>query len=399
MSVRRFLVMRKILAITSIRSDYDLMSRLYKLLHLDPDVDLQLIVSGAHLSPAHGYTISNIRNDDLNILAEIETLISADSASARLKTASGLLIGSIDVVKSFAPDVIIYAGDREDVLIGAMLGGFLGIPTVHFFGGDHASDGHIDNAIRHATSKLSSIHFVSIPEHKDRLIRLGESEKRIFVIGSVALDKFIHEATLDLNVILKKIAAHRHAFTAPLAILIFHPISEEFEVASEYIINSARALIDHGYHVCLGSPNTDPGNYTINNVLKKLSQAKEVTFYRNLSRNDFVNLLRNSKIIVGNSSAGLIEAASIKLPAINVGVRQRGRLCSSNVIFSDGSYEGIFTSIQTTLSKDFQSSLETLSNLYGNGNSSELAADLLKTISFSEFIKKTEDPLNVNRCT
>jgi UDP-hydrolysing UDP-N-acetyl-D-glucosamine 2-epimerase len=389
--------MRKILAITSIRSEYDLMSRLYKLLHADPDVELQLLVSGAHLSPAHGYTVSSIHDDGLNILAEIETLISADSLSSRLKTASNLLSGSIDVVKKFAPDVIIYAGDREDVLIGGMLGGFLGIPTVHFFGGDHSTDGHIDNPIRHATSKLSSVHFVSVIEHKKRLISLGEAEQRIFVIGSVALDKFIQEPVLDLSTVLKKMEASNHAYTAPLAIFIFHPISEEIEVAGEYIKKSVQALIDHGFHVCLGAPNTDPGNFRLNQVLEQLSLKSEVTFYRNLSRSEFINLFRNSKIIVGNSSAGLLEAASLKLPTINVGVRQRGRLCGSNVIFADGNYESVFSAIQTTLNDDFQIKLRTMKNPYGEGNSSDIAMQLLKSIDFSGLVKKTEDPLSANR--
>lgn len=388
--------MRKILAISSIRSDYDLMSELYRLLDLDEEVDLRLLVSGAHLSPAHGYTVANIRNDGLNILAEIETLISTDSASARLKTASVLLISSIDIVKQFEPDVIVYAGDREDVLVGGMLGGFLGIPTAHFFGGDHATDGHIDNSIRHATTKLSSVHFVSIQEHKNRLLSMGEAENRIFVIGSVALDKFIREPILGVRAVLNKMEAKAHAYSAPLAILIFHPIADEIEVAAEYIRNSAQALIDNGFHVCIGAPNTDPGNYRINQELEHLSKRNEVTVYRNLARAEFINLFRNSKIIVGNSSSGLLEAASLKLPAINIGQRQHGRTCGSNVIFSEGSYASVFAAIQICLSASFQNGLMVLSNPYGDGNSSRIAAGLLKTIKFPELLCKTDDPLYMN---
>ena len=389
--------MRKILAFTSIRSEYDLMSKLYKLLHSDPDINLQMLVSGAHLSPNHGYTISNIHDDGLNILAEIESLISADSPSARIKTASILLASSIDFVKTFSPDIIIYAGDREDVLIGGMLGGFLGIPTVHFFGGDHATDGHIDNPLRHATSKLSSAHFVSIPQHKARLISLGEPKERIFVIGSVALDKFINEPKFDISTILKKINANQHASTAPLAILIFHPISEEKKVADEYIKNSTQALIDKGFHVCIGASNTDPGNFNINRTQKKLSKRNEVTFYQNIPRKEFINLFRNSKLIIGNSSAGLLEAASLKLPAINIGKRQQGRLCGSNVIFTDGSYGNISSAIETAMGEDFQISLRNLTNPYGNGNSSQIAAKLLKTIDFTALVKKYEDPLKESK--
>jgi UDP-hydrolysing UDP-N-acetyl-D-glucosamine 2-epimerase len=389
--------MLKILAISSIRSEYDLMSNLYKLLQSDPDVDLQLLVSGAHLSPAYGYSVSKIHDDGLKILVELETLISADSLSSRLKTASLLLSASIDIVKNFAPDVIIYAGDREDVLIGGMLGLFLGIPTVHFFGGDHATDGHIDNPLRHATSKLSSAHFVSTIEHKNRLISLGEPEARIFLIGSVALDKFIQEPVMDMLSVLDKMGANEHARINPLATFIFHPIAEELEVGGEFIRNSVLALIDKGFHVCIGGANTDPGNFEIHKVIEQLSQKNEVTFYQNLPRCEFVNLLRYSKMIVGNSSAGLLEAASLKLPAINVGARQRGRLSGSNVIFTDGTYKNIINAIQAALSDDFQVNLQRIVNPYGDGNSSVMAAQLLKNTDFSKLVKKPEDPLNENR--
>ena len=150
--------MTRILGMTSIRSDYDLMSGVYRRLARDPEVDFKLLVSGAHLSPAFGRSVELIRQDGLEILAEIETLISGDSKSSRLKTAAGLLTGALEVVRAYRPDILVYAGDREDVLIGATLGAFLDIPTVHFFGGDHAADGHVDNPVRHATSKLSTAH-------------------------------------------------------------------------------------------------------------------------------------------------------------------------------------------------------------------------------------------------
>jgi len=386
--------MRRILALTSIRSEYDLMSRVYELLDADPEIDLRLLVSGAHLSPAHGMTVKHIHEDGFVVLAEVETLISADSQSSRLKTASGLLSGSIDIVRGFAPDVIVYAGDREDVLVGAMIGGFLGIPTVHFFGGDHAADGHIDNPVRHAASKLSSTHFVSMPEHKERLLGLGEAEHRVHVIGSVALDKFRLEPTLSVESILLKIGAKAHAFAAPLAILIFHPIGPEIGVAAEYLTNAASALVDMGYHVCLGAPNTDPGNFALLQALDRLAQMEQVTVYKNLSRPEFVNLFRNAKLIVGNSSAGLLEAASLKIPAINVGLRQRGRLCASNVLFADGDRASIGAALKIATSEEFLAKLDDLVNPYGDGNSSEQAAHLLKTLDFSKLLQKTEDPLN-----
>lgn len=385
--------MRSILALTSIRSDYDLMSRLFRLLDADPAVDLRLLVSGAHLSPAHGLSVRNIRDDGLTILGEMETLISADTPSSRLKTAAGLLYGSIDLVKNFAPDLIIYAGDREDVLVGAMLGGFLGIPTVHFFGGDHAADGHIDNPVRHAASKLSTLHFVSVAEHRARLLRLGEPSERIHVIGSVALDKFIDEPTLPLPAVLAAMGAGAHAFTHPLAILIFHPISEEAALAGDYVRSATQALTANGYHVCIGAPNTDPGNFALNQALEALAQDERVTLYRNLARGDFINLFRHAQLIAGNSSAGLLEAASLRIPAINIGKRQRGRLCGANVLFTDGSRAEFDAALRTIGSAEFGAMLATLENPYGHGRSSETAAALLTSIDFAPLLKKPEDPL------
>lgn len=389
--------MLKVLALTSIRSDYDLMSRLYSLLNSDGDVDLRLLVSGAHLSPSHGKTVDDIKSDNFQILAEVETLISSDTRASRLKTASILLSATIDLVKVFAPDVIIYAGDREDVLVAAMLGGFLGVPTVHFFGGDHASDGHIDNAVRHATSKLSSLHFVSTAEHKNRLQCLGEREDRIFVLGSVALDKFIAEPALTKDVVLQGLAAKAHAFSAPIAILIFHPVEDEIAVAGEYISRTVEALIVRGYHVMMGLPNTDPGNVKLVEALQAAAERDEVTFYKNVSRSLFVNLFRSADLIIGNSSAGLLESASIPVAAINIGERQKGRMAGGNVIFCEGDAESINAALDYAVGESFKAGLKAVKNPYGDGNSSSRAYQLLKSIDFKRFVKKAEDPLDANR--
>ena len=174
--------MKKIVAFTAIRSEYDLLSSLYKLLNNDENIDLRLIVSGAHLSKTYGYSVKDIEADGLNILAKIETLLDSDTRASRIKSASILLQSSIDVIANYNPELIIFAGDREEVMVASLIGGYLEIPTIHFFGGDHVEDSHVDNPVRHAASKLSSVHFVSTLEHKKRLIAMGEKEKRIFNI-------------------------------------------------------------------------------------------------------------------------------------------------------------------------------------------------------------------------
>lgn len=386
--------MKRILGLTSIRSDYDLMSGVYRALQDDPDIELRLLVSGAHLSPQFGRTVDLIVADGFPLLGDVETLINGDSKSSRLKTAANLLNGSIDLIRAYAPDLMIFAGDREDALIAATIGAFLGIPTVHFFGGDHAADGHVDNPVRHATSKLATAHFVSIDEHRRRLLRLAEPEWRISVIGSVALDKFVSEPALDKETVLRDMHAKPHAASHPLSVLIFHPVDQERAVASEYVRNAVDAMIEQGYHVMVGAPNPDPGNNDLVEALRKLDQREEVSFYGNTSRACFVNLMRHAALMMGNSSAGLLEAASVGLPVINIGERQRGRTCGENVLFCDGDRAAIGAALLKISGETFQARLKGLVNPYGDGRSALKAAALLKTLDLQALIKKTEDPLH-----
>ena len=378
----------KILAFTSIRSEYDLMSSLFFKLHEDPEVELKLLVGGTHNSPSFGMTIEDIISDGFDTL-KVESLIDGDSTSSRLKSASLLLISSIDMVQAFKPDLILYAGDREDVLVAAMLAGYLAIPSIHFFGGDHACDGHIDNPVRHATSKLSTCHFVSTSEHKQRLLALGELESRIFNVGSVALDKF-HEIEPDLS-IPHKIAGAQ--ISKPIALFIFHPVDTEVGVAAEIVTDVINELINQGFYVFIGAPNSDYGNSGVRRAVAFYENHEDATVYGNLPRKAFVQLFKNAQVIIGNSSAGLLEAASIPIPCVNVGERQRGRFCGPNVQFVGTSKSEISAAIKKASSEDYLKSISEMVNPYGEGRSSEKAYKLIKNVDFLSMLKKKEDPL------
>ena len=384
----------KILALTSIRSDYDLMSSVYQRLQDDPSIELKLLVCGAHLSPLYGHTVDNIEADGLSILLRLPTLVEGDdSAAARLVSATHMLQGSIDAVGKFAPDLIIYAGDREDVMVGALLGGYLSIPTLHFFGGDHAADGHIDNPLRHAASKLSTVHFVSIEEHKKRLMAIGEPEKRIHVIGSVALDKFVEHKAKPMADIYAQLWISVERQRAQHAIVIFHPVAEEIESAGEYIRSITDVLLKRGFFVFVSTPNTDPGNLGIVKAMEQLAVYPQVYCYKSLERDTFLSLFKQARLIIGNSSAGILEAASIPIPAINVGRRQQGRLSNENVIFCDADHESIEAAVEKACSNSFAARVAAVENLYGDGKSAARAVELIKTIDFAALLQKKEDPL------
>ncbi|PKG36067.1 UDP-N-acetylglucosamine 2-epimerase [Psychrobacter sp. Sarcosine-3u-12] len=381
----------KILACTSIRSDYDLMSPLYELLDKDDDIELKLLVSGAHLSRNYGYSVEQIEKDGFNVLLRVETLISSDSAVSRVKTAGNLLLSSVDLINNYQPDLIIYAGDREDVLIYSIMGGYLNIPTAHFFAGDHAPDGYIDNPVRHATSKLSTAHFASLPIHGQRLIDLGENPKRIHVIGNIALDRFVSFTPLPIQELEKSLDLS--IFDKGFAIVIFHPITEEKDVASTYFENILLALSNNGIPAYVGYPNVDPGNHSIIEVIQKYESDDNFVFYKNLDRQVFLSLYKNASLLIGNSSSGVCEAASVQIPVVNVGKRQVGRFADENVMFVDGEYEKIDNAIKTVTNDSFSDKLKTLKNSYGDGDSAQKAYNIIKKINFSELLAKPDDPL------
>ena len=380
----------KILAITGNRADYDLLSYLYKLLNQDPEVDFRLLVTGAHLSHAFGYSKSAIEKDGLKILGTIENILNADSPKSRVKAASIFLMNAIDLVDTFQPDLLLLAGDREEVLAGGMLGAYMTIPTIHFFGGDHVADGHVDNPARSAASKLATCHFVSIEEHKQRLISMGEEADRIHVIGNPALDKFKREPALE-----KKDLLHRLGIEGfeDYAILIYHS-PPDIVGDNKEIENIFKALEQNHLKAVVGGTNTDYNHEAVKRVYDRYKDNPNFCFFNNLDRNLFVNLYRNAKFQIGNSSAGIMEAASIPIPVINVGKRQTKRKSQKNVVFVDGQLQHIDDAIRKVTEPSFLSEIASLQNAYGDGNSSRRAYELIKQLNVKENILKTYDPLS-----
>lgn len=384
--------MKKIIAFTAIRSEYDLLSGVYKLLSDDQDIDFRLIVSGSHLSKNFGYTVSDIEKDNIPILARIETLINSDSKASRIKSASILLQNAIDIVCGFSPDLIIYAGDREEVPVAALIGGYLEIPTIHFFGGDHAADSHIDNSVRHATSKLSTAHFVSNEEHSKRLIKMGEASYRVFNIGSVALDKYKNESIIPRADLLKKFNVSN--LFNKFAIVIFHPVPKERKKSAEIFENILQVLESKNIQAFVSFPNIDPGNSEIIGVIDKYRTNDNFLFYKNQPRNIFISIYRHAEFIIGNSSSGILESASIPIPAINVGYRQTGRLGNNNVLFVDGDSKAIDNAVNTVCTDVFKEKIKNIRNIFGDGDSSRKAYELIKDKDFSSLVYKNEDALN-----
>jgi UDP-hydrolysing UDP-N-acetyl-D-glucosamine 2-epimerase len=382
--------MRRLLGITGIRSDYDLLSGLYRRLAADTTLDFRLLVGGAHMSKTYGHSVDLIREDGIPILATIENLIDADTASARLKSASIMLQCAVDIVAQWKPDVIMYPGDREEVWIGGVLGNYLGIPTIHFYGGDHTKNWHPDNPTRHAASKLSTFHIVSTEEHRRRLLAIGESDARIAVLGSLALDNFAETvAKVELQ------PPRLPVPTGDYALVLFHPNPSEEKVASSIVRDILLELKAAGLGACIGYPNTDAANRDIIDAYEEFRNEPRFLLYRNLPRREFISLYKHARFIIGNSSSGIVEAASIPIPAVNVGLRQIGRTGGRNVIFVDENRESIRKGIAKALDPDFRESIAGMANPYGDGKSCAKAYDLIVNTDFSGLLGKVEDPLDL----
>lgn len=382
----------KILGITGCRSDYDLLSDLYLKINGDPHMKLGLIVCGAHLSEVYGNTVKYIERDKLPILAKIESLLDSNTSASRIQSAAICLQRAVPVVEAFAPDVIIYPGDREEVMIGALLGAYMKIPTIHFFGGDHTTDGSVDHPVRHATSKLSSLHFVMHERHKARLLRMGESEKRIFIVGSPQLDKFKTTPLIEKKSVAKELG--REAWDE-YALMIEHPSHGLEEKAAAHFEECLQALREENIRTFVATPNSDAGSKDILAVMKKYESDKNFCFYKSIRRELFVNLMRHACFMIGNSSAAVYEAPMIPLAALNVGIRQRDRLTAENVLFVDHGIKNIRQGIQTVLGDKFQAQLKGVSSPYGDGTSVDKAYKLIQKLKFSDYTYKPEDPLTL----
>jgi UDP-hydrolysing UDP-N-acetyl-D-glucosamine 2-epimerase len=304
-----------------------------------------------------------------------------------------MLISWIDAIATFNPDLILYSGDREDVMVASMVSAYMEIPSVHIFSGDHVKDGHVDNPVRHAASKLSSVFFVSTTRHKQRLLKIGEAPDRIYKIGSISLDKFLDHKKCSKEAL--KCQLGIPYWVQKYAVVIYHPISKEKDHAPEIICNILDSLIENDIYPVVSYPNCDPGNQ---NIIKKIILYKEMNkiyLYKSLVRETFLSLYKNADFIIGNSSSGIIEAGSIPIPAINVGLRQKGRDAGENVIFCGTSKNEICGAITKSTSSKFLNKIRGMSNLYGDGKSSERAYDLIKQLDFKKFLFKTEDPLDL----
>lgn len=374
---------RKILGVTGIRSEYDIMSPVFSAIQEHPLLELELIVTGAHLSDAYGYTIKEIRADGFRIADEIESLINGDRNCSRLKGLAIQFQGMVQTVVRVNPDFLLVLGDREESMSTALVGAYMNIPVVHVAGGDRVV-GNVDDQVRHAVTKLAHLHFVTNQESYERVIKLGEQTFRVFNTGNPGLDRIFKVPEISIDQLSERLG-FKIEDGEPFILLIQHVISTETEQAYFQMKKTLDAVKQIGIKTILIYPNSDAGSQQI---IRAILEYKELPFLhiaQNLPRLEFVNIMRRAGCMLGNSSAGILEAPSLKLPVVNVGNRQKGRLHAENVQFVPHDIETICKAVNKALfDKQYREQVTNCNNPYGDGHASDKIVSILATIPIDE---------------
>lgn len=375
---------RKILAVTGARSEYDILFPVLEKLQANPAFELQVLVTGAHLSERYGKTVDIIERDGFIIAAKVNNLLDADDKKARVISLGKQIPAFAEVFDAVKPDVILVVGDREEAISVSLTGAYMDMAVAHIAGGDIAKDGNIDNSVRYAASKFSHIHFTILEEHNKTLLKLGEDDWRIFAVGNPALDRFLATPQLTRQEISENIKFE--VTTEKYLVLIQHPIITDVANEGANIRQTLDAIVESGFKCLINYPNSDAGNFAIIEAYEEYTKKYPQLFlFKNLDRLNYINILRNASCLIGNSSSGIIEAPSLGLPVVNVGPRQRGRHHAANVIFVDNNKQQIADAIRkSTGDEQYIASVKQVKNPYGDGNSAQKIVDILGKIEIND---------------
>ena len=378
--------MRNIAVVTTSRADYGHLLPLLRLIDNDPDLALRLIVSGTHLAETHGRTITEIERDGFAIADRIPILSESDSPVAIAAAMGRAVTGFGEVFARNRPDILVVMGDRFEMHAAALAALPFTIPVAHISGGD-VTEGAIDDALRHSMTKLSHLHFVSTEESAQRVLQMGEEPWRVFNCGELSLDNL---ATLQLLSREELESEFKVRLPDPFLLVTYHPVTLEFEQSEYQIAQLLGAIESSGLAAVFTMPNADTANRVIGDAIRDFTAHHPKTCYvDNFGMRAYFSVMALATAMAGNSSSGIFEAASFKLPVVNIGTRQDGRLRPGNVIDCGYSSAEILAAIRKAVSGEFRSSLANLVNPYGCGNASAQIAHQLKTVPLQhELIRK-----------
>ena len=364
--------MKRIMIITGSRGEWGYIRPIMRLIDQREDAEYILVVTNMHLLPAYGSSYKEIESDGFKIHYKIHMSLDGYSHVTQAKSLSIFLNALPDIIDSEKPDWILLAGDRGEQLMGAIAGAYTYTPVAHIQAGELS--GNIDGMTRHAIGKLTHLHFAANQDAADRLIKLGEEEFRVHNVGAPQIDEMVQAQFTPLKEIENKLCLE---LNNGYVLGVMHPVTEEADRAERQAQVFVRALNHFSIPKVIILPNNDAGSSGVKKALMELRKGEYYT-YANLKREDYLGLLKNANCIVGNSSSGLLEAPTFKIPAVNIGRRQSMRFRGINVIDVPFDEVQIVSAIEKAMSKEFHEYLQKeCVNPYGDGHSSERILGLL----------------------
>lgn len=380
--------MKKTIAIaTGSRAEYGLLKPLIKALHNAENFNMQLLVTGMHLSQKYGYTVLEIEADGLPVTSKIDSRLKGDSSIAVSNSIATTIVGFSKVLDALNPDLLMVLGDRSEIFAAATAATIKGIPIAHIHGGE-TTEGAYDEAFRHAITKMSQWHFTSTEVYKKRVIQLGEQPDRVFNVGAIGIDSIARlelmskdefEASIDFKLNTKNV------------LITFHPVTLEKNTAEaqfKHLLSALDQLED--VTLIFTKPNSDKDGIVISNLIDEYvaNHSQKAIKFTSLGQKRYLSALQYMDVVIGNSSSGIIEVPLFKIPTINIGDRQKGRLAPKSVINCLPTKTDIASALQQAYSPEFLNSIAHLKSEYGNGTATEQIMAVLNSKPLP-YIKKT----------
>lgn len=372
--------MKKICVVTATRAEYGLLKTLIRRLKKNNNYEIKIVVTGAHLSPEYGLTYKEIEEDGNNIDKKIEMLLSADTSSAISKSMGLALIGFADYFEENEIDALIILGDRYESLAVAIAAMNKRIPIIHLYGGE-TTEGAVDESIRHAITKLSYLHFTSTEEYRQRVIQLGENPSRVFNVGALGVENVKNEKLLTKKELEESLKID---LSKDYIVATFHPVTLENNSAERQMKELMEACIFFkDINFIFTKSNADSNSRIINKMIDEYSMKyKNIFAFTSLGMKRYLSAIKYACMVIGNSSSGLVEVPSFKIPTINIGDRQKGRIKADSIIDCIPQKEKIIDAIK--LGMNNKERFKNIDNPYGNGDTSNKIVNILDVELFKD---------------
>ncbi len=368
--------MKKICIATGTRAEYGLLKLIIDKVYHSVDMELQLVVTGMHLSTEFGLTYREIEEDGYPIISKIEMLLSSDTAVGITKSMGLALIGFADFFEKYHPDIIIILGDRYEMLAVASAAMIARIPIAHIHGGE-LTEGLIDEAIRHSITKMSHLHFTSTQEYKSRVIQMGEQPCNVYNVGSLGVESIKALTLIDKKCLEESL---HFTFDRPTAMVTYHPVTLEHLTAKRQFGNILSVLDEHKeLKVIFTKANSDTYGRIINQMIDSFVRAnsERCIAFTSMGQLRYLSALQFCDVVIGNSSSGIIEVPSFQIPTIDIGDRQRGRVCAESVVHCGNEIEDINAALKKVLMSDFRESIKGQRNPYEGERTSRKILDVI----------------------